>query len=167
MNFLVNNQLPAKCQYKDVQNDQWGRSHFNWRLDSGTNYTILRTGCYPYMKYHCTKRPHQDLRIEDNFFKFIKVINLGKIAASYFLSHFANCAHCTLKVYHNWCTASVHSSLSNTPNTCKCLTELFPYISFTKRIRARGTNAAKVMREVEHKLNSRLKFTFIYLANSL
>jgi len=35
------------------------------------------TGCYPYMKYHCTKRPIQNLSLEDNFFKFIKVINLG------------------------------------------------------------------------------------------
>lgn len=30
------------------------------------------------MKYHCTKRPLQDLTIDDNFFKVIKVINLGK-----------------------------------------------------------------------------------------
>lgn len=64
-------------KYKDIQNDQWGMSHFNWTLDGGTNYHILRTGCYPYMKYHCTKRPYQDLSIEDNFFKFIKVVNLG------------------------------------------------------------------------------------------
>ncbi|XP_031618837.1 uncharacterized protein C15orf61 homolog [Contarinia nasturtii] len=64
-------------RYRDVYNDQWGKSHFNWTLDTGTNYHILRTGCYPYMKYHCTKRPHQDLSLDDNFMKFIKVINLG------------------------------------------------------------------------------------------
>lgn len=66
------------AQYRDVKNDQWGKSHFNWKLDTGTNYHILRTGCYPYMKYHCTKRPYQDLTLDDNFMKFIKIINLGK-----------------------------------------------------------------------------------------
>lgn len=31
------------------------------------------------MKYHCTKRPLQDLSLDDNFLKFIKVVNLGKL----------------------------------------------------------------------------------------
>lgn len=30
------------------------------------------------MKYHCTKRPFQDLSLDDNFFRIMKVINLGK-----------------------------------------------------------------------------------------
>ncbi|KAL1375372.1 hypothetical protein pipiens_017530 [Culex pipiens pipiens] len=65
-------------KYRDVQNDHFGRSHFNWTLPvTGTNYHILRTGCYPYMKYHCTKRPLQDLSVEDTFFRVIKVLNLG------------------------------------------------------------------------------------------
>ncbi|KAL9696355.1 hypothetical protein quinque_015640 [Culex quinquefasciatus] len=65
-------------KYSDVQNDHFGRSHFNWTLPhTGTNYHILRTGCYPYMKYHCTKRPLQDLSVEDTFFRVIKVLNLG------------------------------------------------------------------------------------------
>uniref|UniRef100_A0A182J5B4 Uncharacterized protein n=1 Tax=Anopheles atroparvus TaxID=41427 RepID=A0A182J5B4_ANOAO len=61
----------------DVENDQFGWSHFNWTLETGTNYHILRTGCYPYMKYHCTRRPWQNLTLEDRFFRCIKVANLG------------------------------------------------------------------------------------------
>ncbi|XP_067630370.1 uncharacterized protein C15orf61 homolog [Eurosta solidaginis] len=64
-------------KFKDVANDQRGWSHFNWTLDTGTNYHILRTGCYPYMKYHCSKRPIQDLSLEDTFFRILKVINFG------------------------------------------------------------------------------------------
>lgn len=63
-------------RYKDIEDDQWGKSHFNWKVGN-SNYHILRTGCYPYIKYHCTKRSVQDLRIEDNFFRAIKVLNLG------------------------------------------------------------------------------------------
>lgn len=65
-------------RYKDIKDDQWGMSHFNWKVGT-SNYHILRTGCYPYIKYHCTKRSEQDLQIEDNFFRAIKVLNLGNI----------------------------------------------------------------------------------------
>ncbi|KAG9428462.1 hypothetical protein HZU67_09865 [Apis mellifera carnica] len=63
-------------RYADVVNDQRGMSHFNWPVGS-SNYHVLRTGCFPYIKYHCTKRPRQDLTTEDKFFKAIKLLNLG------------------------------------------------------------------------------------------
>lgn len=63
-------------KYADITNDQRGMSHFNWPVGK-SNYHILRTGCFPYIKYHCTKRPKQDLSVEDKFFKAIKILNLG------------------------------------------------------------------------------------------
>ncbi|XP_043479200.1 uncharacterized protein C15orf61 homolog isoform X1 [Leptopilina heterotoma] len=63
-------------KYADITNDQRGMSHFNWPAGK-SNYHILRTGCFPYIKYHCTKRSKQDLTLEDKFFKAIKILNLG------------------------------------------------------------------------------------------
>lgn len=62
--------------YCDVRNDLWGQSHFNFDVD-GRNYHVLRTGAFPFVKFHCTLRPVQDLTLEDNFYKCLKVINLG------------------------------------------------------------------------------------------
>lgn len=65
-------------RYADVVNDQRGMSHFNWPA-GGSNYHVLRTGCFPYIKYHCSQRPVQDLSGEDRFFKAIKILNLGRL----------------------------------------------------------------------------------------
>jgi len=79
-------------RYRDINDDQFGMSHFNWVVGS-SNYHILRTGCFPFIKYHCTKRPHQDLGLDDRFFRVVKVMNLGLpclaygIAALFLIKH--------------------------------------------------------------------------------
>ncbi|CAG9863573.1 unnamed protein product [Phyllotreta striolata] len=79
-------------KYSSIVDDQWGKSHFNWKVGH-SNYHILRTGCFPYVKYHCTKRNYENLRVDDIFFRSIKVLNLGipclayGIAAIFLIKH--------------------------------------------------------------------------------
>jgi len=85
-------------KYKSVVNDQRGRSHFNWIVDD-YNYHILRTGCWPYIKYHCTKRPHENLQSEDLFFRILKIINFGIPCLAYGIG-----AHFLIKHKESVCT---------------------------------------------------------------
>ncbi|KAK0424395.1 hypothetical protein QR680_008654 [Steinernema hermaphroditum] len=62
--------------YRCIQDNHFGEKHFNFDVD-GHNYHVLRTGCFPYIKYHCTKRPHEDLSFDNRLYKFITVANLG------------------------------------------------------------------------------------------
>ncbi|KAK7873578.1 hypothetical protein R5R35_009280 [Gryllus longicercus] len=91
-------------KYSSIYDDQWGLSHFNWPVGQ-SNYHILRTGCFPYIKYHCTRRPYADLQIEDTFFRIIKVINLGLPCLAYGLA-------ATILIKHEEIVVTPHGSVS-------------------------------------------------------
>jgi len=63
-------------RYRNIQDDQIGEKHFNFQVDQH-NYHILRVGCFPFIKYHCTKRPIADLTIENRLYRLITICNLG------------------------------------------------------------------------------------------
>ena len=79
----------------DCLNDQFGQSHFEFDID-GRNYHILRTGnirkrktnnlcliekfsgCFPYIKYHCTQRMRtNNLTYENRLYTLFKIFNFG------------------------------------------------------------------------------------------
>ena len=70
-------------RYKDVVNDQIRLSCFLQVIENN-EYLVLRTGCFPYIKYHCSKIERgsyntKDVKLCNYFLNFIKLANLGMI----------------------------------------------------------------------------------------
>lgn len=73
---------------KDVLNDQYNMSYFIHKIDNRNRYLVLRTGCFPFIKYHCTKLKQNELvteydqkqiKFQNSFCNLIKIINFGKL----------------------------------------------------------------------------------------
>jgi len=82
--FLIQRKLPYWTsffvKYSDVKSDHHGKSHFNVLVQDPENpttvqnYEILRTGCYPYIKYHCTlTNPPNDLQFTNSVIRACKI----------------------------------------------------------------------------------------------
>jgi len=80
--FLIQRKLPHWTsyfvKYSDIKNDHHGYSHFNFPVKNTAgqvkNYEILRTGCYPFIKYHCTATdPPNDLKLTNSIIRMVKI----------------------------------------------------------------------------------------------
>ncbi|XP_077298930.1 uncharacterized protein C15orf61 [Arctopsyche grandis] len=79
-------------KYSSVKDDQFGLANFNWEVGN-SNYHILRTGCYPYIKYHCSKKIPSDLTLSNTLMRIIKIVNLGIPCLLYGLAAIALIRH--------------------------------------------------------------------------
>ena len=93
-------------RYSDVRDDNHGRSHFNFSA-ADCNYEILRTGCYPFIKYHCTRtEPGNDLRWSDRLITglkfsqgFLPCLVYG-VYAWFLISHFEVVEEFEVRLYY-------------------------------------------------------------------
>ena len=101
--------------YCDVNNDLWGRSHFNFDVD-GRNYHVLRTGAFPFVKFHCSRRPTgQDLSLEDKFYNGLKLLNFGLPTLVYGLAGLLWARHCE-SVRTEFGSVTIYFWYKETPN---------------------------------------------------
>ncbi|KAL1228694.1 Uncharacterized protein TSPI_04378 [Trichinella spiralis] len=77
---LITRQHPAVTSffipYRYIQDEHFGQSCFNFEVDK-INYRIMRTGCFPFVKYYCNREAPIDNYLTDKFFTILKILNLG------------------------------------------------------------------------------------------
>jgi hypothetical protein len=67
---------------KDVVNDQFTQACFIHKVDEKNEYLILRTACFPFVKYHCSRITRREydpgqIKLQNKFYNIIKIMNLG------------------------------------------------------------------------------------------